>query len=198
MIMHNDQNFSAEQSLQVIQSMIQKAKQDVAGNSFYLLLWGWLIFIAAILHFVLMKFTDFEYPYIVWNLMWIGGIASMIKGIRESRKATVKTFVGEAMKFFGISQMILYAGLIFIFGRYDLWHISFPFYILMYAAACFFMGALLQFPLLKWTGLLCIPIIVVCIYLSFQWQLLLLALAILISYIIPGHVLNAKEKLQNK
>ena len=196
--MDNSQNFSAEQSLQVIQSMIEKAKQDVANNSFYLLLWGWLIFIAAVMHFILVKFTGFEYPYIVWNLMWIGGVASMFKGIKDSKKAVVKTFVGETMKYFGISQVILYGGLIFVFGRYDLWLISFPFYILMYAVACFFMGALLQFPLLKWTGLLCLPIIVVATYVSFQWQLLLLALAILISYIIPGHVLYTKEKLQNK
>lgn len=76
--------------------MIEKAKQDVANNSFYFLLWGWLIFIAAILHFVLIKFTDFAHPYIGWGLMWIGGIASMIKGIKESRKTVVKTFVGEA------------------------------------------------------------------------------------------------------
>lgn len=178
--------------------MIEKAKQDVAKNSFYFLLWGWLIFIAAILHFVLLKYTDFEHPYIGWNLMWIGGIASMIKGIKESRKTIVKTFVGEAMKYFGISQAILYCGLILIFGRYNLWEVSFPFYILMYAVACFFMGALIQFALLKWTGLLCLPIIIVSFYVSFEWQLLLLALAILISYIIPGHVLNAREKLQNK
>ena len=60
------------------------------------------------------------------------------------------------------------------------------------------MGALMQFPLLKWTGLLCLPIMVIAVYVSFEWQLLLLALAILISYIIPGHVLYMKEKLQNK
>ena len=196
--MEDNQKFSAEQSLHLIQSMIEKAKQDVANNSFYLLLWGWLVFIAAILHFVLMKFTNFEYPFITWNLMWIGGIASIIKGIKESKKTIVRTFVGETMKYFGISQAILYAGLIFIFGKYGLWELSFPFYILMYAVACFFMGAILQFPLLKWTGLLCLPIIVVSLYVSFQWQLLLIALAILISYIIPGHVLSAKEKLQNK
>jgi len=196
--MEDNQKFSAEQSLLIIQSMINKAKNDVAANSFYFLLWGWLIFVAAVMHFILMKFTGFKYPYIVWNLMWIGGIASMIKGIKESRQRVVKTFVGEAMKYFGISQAILYGGLIIIFGNYDLWHISFPFYILMYAVACFFMGSLLQFPLLKWTGLMCLPIIIVSLFLSFQWQLLLLALAILISYIIPGHVLSNNEKLQNK
>lgn len=196
--MENNQNFSAEQSLQVIQSMIEKAKHDVANNSFYLLLWGWLIFIAALLNFGLMKFTSFEQPYLAWNLVWIGAIASIVKGAKDSKKIAVKTFVGETMKVFGISQGILYFGLAFFFGKFDLWAISFPLYILVYAVTCFFMGALMQFPLLKLTGLLCLPIMVIAMYVSFDWQLLLMALAILLSYIIPGHVLNAKEKLQNK
>jgi len=196
--MEDNQKFSAEQSLHLIQSMIEKAKQDVANNSFYLLLWGWLIFIAALLNFGLMRFTSFEQPYLAWNLVWIGVIASIIKGIKDSKKIVVKTFVGETMKFFGISQAILYTGLAFFFGRYDLWHISFPLYTLVYAVTCFFMGALMQFPLLKWTGLLCLPVMVIAVFVSFEWQLLLLALAILMSYIIPGHVLYMKEKLQNK
>jgi hypothetical protein len=196
--MENNQNFSAEQSLQVIQSMIERAKQDVANNSFYLLLWGWLIFIAALLNFGLMKFTSFEQPYLAWNLVWIGAIASIVKGVKDSKKVAVKTFVGETMKVFGISQGILYFGLAFFFGKFDLWAISFPLYILVYAVTCFFMGALMQFSLLKLTGLLCLPIMVIAVYVSFEWQLLLMALAILISYIIPGHVLSAKERLQNK
>ena len=196
--MEDNQKFSAEQSLYLIQSMIEKAKQDVASNSFYLLLWGWLIFIAALLNFGLMRYTSFEQPYLAWNLVWIGAIASIIKGVKDSKKIAVKTFVGETMKFFGISQAILYTGLAFFFGKYDLWHISFPLYILVYAVTCFFMGALMQFPLLKWTGLLCLPIMVIAVFVSFEWQLLLIALAILISYIIPGHVLYMKEKLQNK
>ena len=196
--MEDNQNFSAEQSLQVIQSMIQKAKHDVANNSFYLLLWGWLIFIAALLNFGLMKFTSFEQPYLAWNLVWIGAIASIIKGIKDSKKLAVKTFVGETMKIFGISQGILYFGLAFFFGKYDLWTVAFPLYILVYAVTCFFMGALMQFPLLKWTGLLCLPIMVIAVYVSFEWQMLLMASAIFISYIIPGHVLSVKEKIQNK
>jgi|SRR6185436_3769344 len=196
--MEDNQKFSAEQSLHLIQSMIEKAKQDVASNSFYLLLWGWLIFIAALLNFGLMKFTSVERPYLVWNLVWIGAVASIIKGIKESKKIAVKTYLGETMKFFGISQAILYFGLAFFFGKYDLWHVSFPLYILVYAATCFFMGALMQFALLKWTGLLCLPIMVIAVFVAFEWQLLLLALAILISYIIPGHVLYMKEKIQNK
>jgi cytochrome c oxidase subunit IV len=93
--MEDNQRFSAEQSLHLIQSMIEKAKQDVANNSFYLLLWGWLIFIAALLNFGLMRFTSFEQPYLAWNLVWIGAIASIIKGVKDSKKIAVKTFVGK-------------------------------------------------------------------------------------------------------
>src|SRR5215204_3752234 len=102
-IMEDNQKFSAEQSLHLIQSMIEKAKHNVANNSFYLLLWGWLIFSAALLNFGLMRFTSLEQPYLVWNLVWIGAIASIIKGVKESKKIAVKTFIGETMKFFGIS-----------------------------------------------------------------------------------------------
>jgi hypothetical protein len=46
-----EQNFSAEESLQLIQSMIIKAKQHVSGRAIYFLLWGcfcclhWTVFI---------------------------------------------------------------------------------------------------------------------------------------------------------
>jgi hypothetical protein len=196
--MEDNQKFSAEQSLQVIRSMIEKTKHDVADNSFYLLLWGWLVFIAAILHFVLMKFTDFEQPWLAWNLMVIGVVASIIRGIRDSKKVRVKTYIGETMKYFGICLAILYSSLAFIFGYNDLWKFSYPIYILIYAVACFFMGSIMQFNLLKWTGLLCLPIMVLSVYVPYEWQLPLMALAIFVSYIIPGHVLSARRKLQNK
>ena len=55
----------------------------------------------------------------------------------NATKTAVKTYVGETMKVFGISQAILYFGLAFFFGKYDLWHVSFPLYILVYAVTCF-------------------------------------------------------------
>jgi len=188
-----EEKFSPEESLQIIQSMINQVKSSVKNNSFYLLLWGWLVFAAAVLHFGLMKFTAFDKPWLAWNLMWVGVIISIINGIKQSKQARVKTYVGETMKYFGISQGIIFGSLAFIFGYYDLWHFSFPIYILIYAVACFFMGTVLQFSLLKWTGLSCLLIMVSSVFMGYQWQLLLMALAVMISYIIPGHVLKSKE-----
>jgi hypothetical protein len=192
-----EEKFSPEQSLQVIQSMIEKVKQDVQYNSFYFLMWGWLVFIAALLHFALMMFTDFKQPYHAWNLMLVGVIVSIIKGIKDSKKEKVKTYVGETMNYFGISLGITYAGLAFIFGKFDLWIYSFPIYILLYAVACFFMGSIMQFALLKWAGLSCLLIVIVSVYVDYQWQLLLMALAVLLAYIIPGHILKTRAKYQN-
>jgi hypothetical protein len=191
-----EEKFSPEQSLKIIQSMIEKAKQDVADNSFYFLLWGWLVFTAALLHFSLIKFTDYRHPYMAWNLIFIGIVASIAKGIKENKRERVKTFVGDTMKYFGISMIIIYLGLAFIFGRYDLWTYSYPIYILVFAGSCFFMGSLMQFPLLKWAGVSCLGIVAASIYVGFEWQLLLMALAVLIGNIIPGHLLTTKEKLQ--
>lgn len=191
--MESDQKFSAEQSLRVIQSMIDRTKENVRDNSFYFLLWGWLVFTAAILHFGLMRFTTFDKPWLAWNLMWIGVILSIINGITQSKQERVKTYVGETMKNFGISQGIIFGSLAFIFGYYNLWHFSFPIYILIYAVACFFMGTILQFSLLKWTGLSCLLVMVASVFAGYQWQLLMMALAVLIAYIIPGHILKKQE-----
>ena len=188
-----EESFSPEQSIKVIQSMIEKTKQNLQENSFFFLLWGWLVFITAMLHFILMKFTDFQQPYLVWNLMIIGVVASIVKGIKTSRKEVVKTFVGETMKYFGISMGIIYCSLAFIFGYFDLWIYSYPIYILIYAVACFFMGSLMQFRFLQIAGIACLLIMIASVYVSYSWQLLLLSAAVLIGYIIPGHILQKNK-----
>ena len=51
--MENDRdNFSPEESLQVIQSMINQTRNSVVDNSFYFLLWGWLVRLGELLHFL--------------------------------------------------------------------------------------------------------------------------------------------------
>jgi hypothetical protein len=195
--MQTNDSFSPEQSLQLIQSMIEKTKNNVKENGFYFLMWGWLVFIAALLNFILIRFTDFEQPYLAWCILIVGVVASIIKGVRDDKKEKAKTYLGEAMNYFGMTLGILYSGLAFVFGYYNLWEQSFPIYILLYGAGCFFMGSMLRFNLLKWSGLLCIPIMIGSVYVSYEWQLLFMALAVLVSYIIPGHILNAKPKSQN-
>lgn len=194
----DNQTFTPEESIKLIQSMIDQAKHNVKENSFYFLMWGWLVFSASILHFFLLEFTSFNQPYIIWNLMWIGAIITIKRGIKNRKQSIVKTYVAETMNYYVIGLFLIYAGLAFIFSIYDLWFYSFPFYILIYSVACFFIGSLIKLSLLKWMGVFCVLIALLSVYVSFNWQIFLMALSVLVSYIIPGHILRANEKYKNK
>jgi hypothetical protein len=69
---NNKENFSPEESLKVIQTMISQTKNSVADKSFYFLLWGWLVFIGATLLLTgrLLKFAP-----LVWGAVACWGLA---------------------------------------------------------------------------------------------------------------------------
>lgn len=191
------QNFSAEDSLRLIHTMIEKAKKDVSGDSFFLLLWGWLIFFAAIAQYVLMVIVKWPYHYMAWNLMWIGAIISIVYGIRHGKKTQSKTYIGETMKYFGIGCGITFTLLAFFFGYHEMWTYIFPIYFIFYGFLSFVSGAILQFPPLKWAAIACWMIAVIAMFVKFDTHLLLMAAAVLIAYILPGYSLKAKYKKMN-
>ena len=66
--MNNDteNDFSPQQSLQLIESMINRAKDKYAEDGFMYLVWGWLVFGGSLMQFLLLH--TFHYPkhYLVW------------------------------------------------------------------------------------------------------------------------------------
>ena len=66
MIENPENNFSPQQSLQLIESMINRAKDKYAEDGFMYLLWGWLVFACSIMQFVLLHVFGYTYHYIVW------------------------------------------------------------------------------------------------------------------------------------
>lgn len=86
-----EEKFSPEQSLQVIQSMINKTKLDMSDNSIYFLIWGWITLIACTGQFILKHFVKYEKHYMVWLLILVGIAFSIYNGIKESKTQKVKT-----------------------------------------------------------------------------------------------------------
>lgn len=192
----NEETFSPEQSLKVIQSMLEKTKQDFSENAFYLLLWGWLIFIAAISEYCLMKFFNYPQHYLVWNLMWIGAIISVVAGIRKGRKKKVETYMDRTMMYFGIGCGFMFSILVFIFSYYKLWEYVFPIYFLLFGFLSFISGAIIRYVPLRWAGAFCWAISIVSVFAKYDVQLLLMGLVILVSYIIPGYLIKKEYKKQ--
>lgn len=191
--MEND-NFTPEQSLLLINKMITDVKQELKDNGFFFLLWGWLVFISATINFILFKINN-EYASLVWAiLMPLGGIVSAIYGFTRKKKTKrVKTFVDRAMSYvwiaFGVALFIvLSSGSLIGFEK------VYPFVLLVYGIGTFITGGIIKMKLLIWGGIFCWILSVVSFYVTYDIQLLLLSAAIVVAYIIPGHVINSNYR----
>ena len=192
--MENTKDFTPEESLHLIQTMITKTKTSVAADSFYLLFWGWLVFASCFIEYILKVIVKYPDHYIIWWLMPIGGIVSAIYGARQAKKQRVKTFVEEALDYLWISLAFSFVTLVLINIFSSGWQTAFTHYILLYAIGTFVTGKLIRFRPLVIGGLLNFIFAVISVRFSYDNQLLLGGVAILTSYIIPGYLLRNKYR----
>jgi hypothetical protein len=188
-----DNDFSPEDSLQLIQSMIDKAKDSVVHDSFYFLLWGWLVFAASVIQFVLKVIIQSPYHYFAWTLMIVGIVASALHGMNESKKRKVRTYVEELLNYLWLGIFISFALFGFVFARLG-WQNCYSFYMLMYAVGSFVSGRVLKFYPLVLGAIGCWILAIVSTFTSYDVNILLCGVAILVSYIIPGYLLRHKYK----
>jgi hypothetical protein len=191
-----EETFTAEQSLQVIRTMIDKTKNSVADDSYYFLLWGWLVFAACILQFILKVIVQTPYHPVAWNLMFVGVLFSVLHGIKQNKERKVKTYVDEMLNHLWISIFFSYVLFGFIFARMG-WENCYSFYMLLYAIGSFVTGRSLKFSPLVWGAIGSWLLAILSTFTSFDVNMLLCACAILISYIIPGYLLRNKYKRQS-
>jgi hypothetical protein len=200
--MENDKPLSETESLALIQTKIQKAQGAVSDNGFYFLLWGWLVFIAAISQYIMVRFIPTDLNGLPWAiLMPLGGIISGVRGYRHGKKEKVKTYTGEMLGYasiaFGVSLFI-----VLFFGSINQgWVKVYPMIMMVYGMWLFISGGALKFKPLIIGGIIdwCCSVGAFYIPESHSIELVpLLAFAVLAGYIIPGHLLNAKYKRENK
>ncbi len=187
-----DEIFSPQQSIQVIQSMIDKTKAGLSENSIYFLLWGWLVFAGCILQYTLLVIIKVQYHYLAWLVVIPGIIFSIVYSIKYKRKRKVKTYVSESMRILWSGMSISFMALCFILSNIG-WQYAFPIYILFYATGTFISGGILQFKPLQLGGIICWVLAVLATFVSYQNQILFTAAAILASYLVPGYLLKKRS-----
>ena len=186
------QNFSPQESLQLIQNMIEKTRADMGDNTGQFLLWGWLTFIACTAQFILLK-AGYENHSLVWLIMFPGVIISIYMGIKDSKKHKATTYIGESMKFLWTGMGISFFVLAMILSSFGWKDNVFPFFMLLYGLGTFVSGKFLQFKPLVWGGLGAWTLAIVSVYFSYEYQILFGAGAILVSYLIPAYMLRSKK-----
>jgi hypothetical protein len=188
-----DKNFSPQESLQLIQSMIDKTKDDISKNSFNFLLWGWLIFLAIVGQYLLKVVFLYRHHYIVWLITFVATGISIIYS-KKQRRRHVRSYISENMNFLWTGLGISFFVLSFLFWNIAQgWQISYPFFILLYGLGTFVSGRILKFPPLIIGGIINWILAMIAVKFDFDHQMLFAAAALLTSYIIPGHLLSAKN-----
>ena len=187
------ENFSPQDSLRVIQSMLEKSKQDMRGNDVYFLMWGWLSFIAIIGQFILKVMIGFQYHYLIWLITIVGMALSVIYTIRQKKQRKVSSYIGESMGYLWTGIGISFSVLSIIISTSIGWLHAWPFFILFYGLGTFISGKFIHFKPLVIGGIVCWILSCVAVFVPYDYQLLIAALAILCSYIIPGYLLKSEK-----
>lgn len=180
----------------VIESMIASAKREVKDNGFFFLLWGWLVFIAALSDYALLKGLIpawQDYHMLVWAvLMPLGAVGTIIGGIREQReRPKVKSYIDDLLAYVIRAFAISLAIVCFVMPATSNWPSFYPVLLVLYAIWLYIAGGALRFKPLVYGGYANWVLAFAAFFVQYDIQLLLLATAVLVGYIIPGHMLKA-------
>ena len=185
-----EKELTEHESLELIQKMISSVKEEMEDDSFYYLLWGWLVFVASVMQFVLIK-MNVENNFLGWViLMPAGGIASAVYGYRQEKRKRVKTYIDSIMKYVLIAFAVTLFVVLFFQGKLQL--NTYPIVMMVYGMWLFVSGAAIRFKPLIIGGIINWILCMISFYFPFDIQLLLLTAAVLFGYIIPGHLLKNK------
>ncbi|MFY0608054.1 MAG: hypothetical protein JXR10_15145 [Cyclobacteriaceae bacterium] len=188
-----EKELSENESLQLITEMIGKAQKNYrSGGSFHFLLWGWVVMLANLAHYLLMIYSTYEHPYIVWLATFPAGIISAIYGARQSNSRRVKTHFDSIHSQVWIAASVgIFISILFM-GKLSFNHNC---VILLFAGiGTYITGNLLRFKPLIAGGVSLALASVIAFNVSIIDQYLVAAVGIFLGYIIPGYMLKKKEK----
>lgn len=188
----DQKKFSEKEALGVIEEMVNSSRYKLKDEAGYFLLWGWMVFAAAIIHFILLLF-GVSNGWIVWPVLM--GLAFVMYGImirkKKSKKSSV-TYIDRMNRYLWIGFLGPLLITLLIGGVYG-WPAAYPFFMAIYGWSAIVSGGLLKFAPLVWGGLASYILGVTTIFVPDMYILIMLAIAVLFGFIIPGHALRRSE-----
>lgn len=204
-----DKQITEQESLLIIQQMIHTAKKEQKDDGRAWIIWGWSLFAASILTYFNMENNWFS-TFFFWNVFGVFSLVALIYAAVRSfffKKSTrVKTYTGDLLGklnvgFFLTLMLIIVAinvgvrtpyismtpskGFSLMIGLYAFW-------VLIYGTALNFRPSIIA-SFIMW------GIAFGCLFIEdFQQIMLLHAVAVLVGYIIPGHIANREFKKVNR
>jgi hypothetical protein len=188
-----EKNISHLESLHVITDAISRTKDNFRENSFYFLLWGWLIAIASFTFFVLRQYTTFHLFFIPMPIAaTLGGIVTVVRYLKHRAVAPTEGYLT-----YFLSRLWLVLGLNFIVVVYI--NISqnlqpFTYTLILAGIGTFVSGLVMKFRPMTIGGIVCLISAVITVYIVPDYKVLLHGAAIIAGYLIPGYLLKGSNQ----
>lgn len=191
----SERELTKDESLELISDMITQAKRNLArGGSFYFLLWGWVVLLANLGHYLIAVYDLYPYPYIVWALTIPAAVASMWHGAMRSKKAHVKSHLDSVYGLLWLGVMISVLIILFFMG--DVSYNTNAIILTFAGLGTFISGCMLRFNPLIMGGVALWVASIIAFNLAPIDQYLVGAVGILAGYLIPGYLLKKVESEQ--
>ena len=176
-----------QEHLALIADMINIARKEYSDNSFIYLVWGWSVCLASLAQYVLIEMKK-ECSGAVWLILIPVAIFHIIFSVRQNRNEKVKTHMDKILGYVwtavGVSLGVVGCSV------YVMQLSAYPVFILLYGIGTFISGGIMNLKPMKIGAICCWVIAIVAFHVPFEYQSLLLSLSLILSYIIPGHLLK--------
>lgn len=190
--MKNSKQLNPTESLNIISDAINQTRENLKEQSFYFVLWGSLIPLASITHYLLLKFTDLEHSYIPWLILTpIGWIVSITYSIKRENTNKYETYFDMFLKYLWIVIGLSFIGIIFI----SFYHKINPtaFILLLAGIGTLVSGLTTKFKPLSFGGIALFIFSIASLFVDNSDTLLINAIAVVIGYLIPAYLLKKSK-----
>jgi FtsH-binding integral membrane protein len=196
-----DENITRQESLAIIESMINKAKNQFSENGFAYLLWGWVILLCSTSQFILQHLLHYPKYYLVWMLTWLALLIQFFYYGGKKRKRKVRTYTGEIIGYVWLTFVImLFLSLALIDSALQpaQEYLSTVVILILYGMPTFLSGIILKFKPLIAGGIGCWVLSIVTVLLPHDFSVLVISVAVVAAWIIPGYLLRNRYKKENQ
>lgn len=192
--MQNDQQLSKEKSMEIIQQMISQAKTTITDDGMGWLVWGTMNILASVSTYIFIE-ADAENIFLGWNIFGIVTILLLTYSLFKPKKKVVRTYIGDLLRLVDIGFIVCIFIIILAINVAVSPNSGFGFLLMIFGFLMLIKGGAIRSRSLvvgaavNWLGA-----IAMFFNKEFKYDMLIMAAAVLIGYIIPGILLWQQSK----
>ncbi len=187
------------QQLQLIDSMINKARNRFYENGHLYLLWGWTILVCSLGSYLFEYVFNIPNSWMIWIITWLVLVYQIFYITKRKKKRRFVTYTGDLIKYvwmvFAIVTILM---LVVVQKNTTSPHQTDAVFLVLYGLPTFLSGKILKFQPLVIGAFSCWLLVIVSLFIPIQYHMLLIAVAVIAAWIIPGYLLSNRFKIENQ